>query len=340
MGMWKGFWAPLLLALAGCAAVQQRPQVEALTAENSPFRRGVNVLGYDPYWKDPAKARFQWRHFAEIRRAGFDHVRLNLFAFDHMDASHRLRPEWLERLDAVVREAQAAGLGVILDEHDFSACAKDVPLCRVKLSAFWRQVAPRYRNAPANVAFELLNEPHEALNDVWNDFFPELLSIVRQTNPTRTVVIGPTSWNSFKELPKLKLPPDDRNILVAFHYYDPFHFTHQGATWAGEEVKKLRGISWGSDSDRAQLKADFGTVAAWAAANQRPIYLGEFGAYDKSGTPLAMRVAYTDAVAREAERNGFGWAYWQFDSDFVAWDMARDTWFEPIRGALIPARQD
>ena len=324
----------LFLGLAACTTV---PQAEpaALTAANNPFKRGVNVLGYDPYWKDPAKARFQWRHFAEIRNAGFDHVRVNLFAFDHMDSAHRLSPQWLERLDAVVREAQGAGLGVILDEHDFSACAKDIPNCRVKLAAFWRQVAPRYRSAPRNVAFELLNEPHEALDaDTWNGFYPDILDVVRATNPTRIVVIGPTRWNNFRELPTLRLPEADRNILVAFHYYDPFNFTHQGASWTN--LQSLSGVTWGSAADRAQVAADFAQVAQWSAANDRPIYLGEFGAYDKGGTPTAMRVAWTNAVAREAERHGFAWAYWQFDSDFIAWDMASQRWFEPILRALIP----
>lgn len=328
-------WAAMALVLSACA-VQPRPQPTPVAAEAFPFKRGVNILGYDPFWKDPAKARFQWRHFGEIRRAGFDHVRVNLHAFDHMDASHRLSPQWLSQLDKVVSEAQAAGLGVILDEHNFTACAKDVPACRIRLSAFWRQVAPRYRNAPRNVAFELLNEPHEALDaETWNSFLADLLAIVRESNPTRIVVIGPTRWNNFRELPTLRLPEEDRNILVTFHYYDPFPFTHQGASWAGD-VKNLSGIPWGSDKDREQLRSDFATVAAWGAANRRPIYLGEFGAYDKSGTPLEMRVAWTEAVAREAERNGFGWGYWQFDSDFVAWDMRRDAWFEPIRKALIP----
>lgn len=330
-------WLLLLFGLLSACAVE--PKHIAKTgdvAAASQFQRGVNVLGYDPYWTDPSKARFQWRHFGEIKRGGFDFVRINLFAFRNMDAGNRLDPRWLARLDAAIREAQKAGLGVILDEHDFDDCAKDVPACRVKAAAFWRQIAPRYRNAPANIAFELLNEPHGALNPVWNDFSADLLAIVRESNPTRTVVIGPTSWNSFRELPKLQLPESDRNILVAFHYYDPFHFTHQGATWAGEEVKKLSGIKWGSDSDLAQLRADFDNVAAWAAANQRPILLGEFGAYDKSGTPEAMRVAYIGAVVREAERRGFGWAYWQFDSDFLVWDMARDTWVEPLHRVLIP----
>ena len=125
-------------------------------------------------------------------------------------------------------------------------------------------------------------------------------------------------------------------MLVTYHYYDPFRFTHQGATWVGEELKALRGIAWGSPADRAAVRTDFDRVMAWAAANRRPILLGEFGAYDKSGTPLELRVAYTAAVRSEAERRGFGWAYWQFEGDFVVWDMARQRWVEPIKRALIP----
>jgi endoglucanase len=149
------------------------------------------------------------------------------------------------------------------------------------------------------------------------------------------VVVGPTSWNSYKELPTLRLP-EDRNLLVTFHYYEPFHFTHQGATWAGPEVLHLHGVTWGSDADRAKLRSDFDSVRAWSAANDRPILLGEFGAYDMSGSPMDLRVTYTQAVRSEAERHGFGWAYWQFEGNFIVWDMARQQWVEPIRKALIP----
>ena len=135
--------------------------------------------------------------------------------------------------------------------------------------------------------------------------------------------------------PLLKLPADP-NLLVTFHYYDPFQFTHQGATWVGPEIQKLHGITWGSDKDRAALRTDFDKVAAWAAANRRPILLGEFGAFDKSGTPVGLRAAYVAAVRGEAERHGFGWSYWQFDSDFVVWDMNTQKWVQPILKALIP----
>jgi endoglucanase len=335
----KSAFALVLTVLASCTpvplALSPASDAVSLQASDRPFRRGVNVLGYDPYWTNSGERRFEWRHFAEIRRAGFDFVRVNLQAFSHMDSANRLDPAWLAKLDDVVREAQRAGLGVILDEHDFDVCSNDLAMCRAKLSAFWTQVAPRFANAPRNVAFELLNEPHAKLDaPTWNAMIPELLAVVRQSNPTRIVVVGPTSWNSFKELPTLQLPADP-NLLVTFHYYEPFHFTHQGASWAGD-VKDLHGIIWGSETDRAAVRADFDKVAAWSAANNRPILLGEFGAYDKSGTPLDLRVAYMSTVRGEAERHGFGWAYWQFEGDFVVWDMAKQRWVEPIRKALIP----
>ena len=332
-------WAFIALAFAAVAAapaLAAQPSPAVLTQANQPFHRGVNVLGYDPYWTDASKRRFEWRHFAEIHKAGFDFVRLVLQAFSHMDAQNRLDPAWLAKLDDAVREAQRNGLGVIIDEHDFNACSDDVELCRTRLTAFWQQVAPRFASAPRNVAFELLNEPHDKLNgDPWNALFAEELALVRKSNPNRIVVVGPTHWNSLNDLPLLKLPPDP-NLLVTFHYYEPFHFTHQGATWVGPEIQKLHGVTWGSDADRAAVRGDFDKVAAWAAANHRPILLGEFGAYDKSGTPIELRAAYTAGARSEAERHGFGWAYWQFEGDFVVWDMPHQRWVEPILKALIP----
>ena len=62
--------------------------------------------------------------------------------------------------------------------------------------------------------------------------------------------------------------------------------------------------------------------------HDRPILLGEFGAYDKadmeSTGPLHGR------VARTAEWLGWSWAYWQFDSDFVLFDVPNGTWVTPL----------
>jgi endoglucanase len=65
--------------------------------------------------------------------------------------------------------------------------------------------------------------------------------------------------------------------------------------------------------------------------------LGEFGAYDgnKDESALAMRATYVGHIARTAESMGWAWAYWQFDSDFIVYDIDKDRWVEPILKALI-----
>lgn len=324
-----------LAALAATLALPATAREITPQAQVAVMKRGVNVIGYDPLWRDPAKARFQLtRHFKVIKAGGFDTVRVNLQAFAHMDAQDRLDPRWLATLDKVIDEALAAKLTVILDEHDFDVCEKDIAACKPRLTAFWKQVAERYKSKPDPVVFELLNEPSRRLDAVWNAWIPDLLTTIRASNPTRNVIVGPGQWNSLHKLAELKLPKDDRHLIVTFHYYDPFPFTHQGASWANP-VPPV-GTSWGTTAEHARIDQDFDTVAAWAKAEGRPVLLGEFGAYDKG--PTDSRIAYTQAVARSAEAHGFAWAYWQFDSDFIVYDIKADAWFAPIHDALIPKK--
>ena len=147
------------------------------------------------------------------------------------------------------------------------------------------------------------------------------------------MIIGPGSWNSIAALPKLELPPDDRDLIVTVHYYNPFPFTHQGAPWAG--LKDKTGVVWnGTAEERQAIRGTSKRRRAWAAQHDRPIFLGEFGAYDRGEMP--SRVRWTNFVARQAEKFGWSWAYWQFDSDFIVYDVKRDAWVEPIRRALLP----
>jgi endoglucanase len=303
---------------------------------SAPFLgRGVNILGYDPIWKDPSRARFKPADYARIRAGGFQTVRVNLQAFSHMDAQGRLEAQWLRTLDGVVQGARAAGLNVILDEHDFNLCSTDLAACRSQLLSFWGQIAPRYQDQPNSVLFEVLNEPHDQLTPAaWNALFREALALIRRTNPTRTVVVGPSHWNSVDDLPLLDLPADDPNLLVTVHYYSPMYFTHQGASWS-ESTRNVSGVSWGTPGDYEMLHNAFEWTRNWGLAHHRPIFVGEFGAYDKA--PLDSRVRYDAGVARAAEKAGFSWAYWQFDSNFTVFDVDRDDWVQPIWHALIPS---
>lgn len=328
----KSRYLALVLAccLSGTAALAE-PITPADQVHD--MQRGVNIVGYDPLWRDASRARFKPRLFKVIKDGGFSSVRIVLQSFQFMDADFKLPAGWFDTLDGLVKEALAQDLTVILDEHDFGFCGKDAAGCRPRLMAFWTQVSEHFKDAPEKVVFEILNEPNEAVNDSWNALHAEALSIIRKTNPSRNVIIGPAFWNNPGWLDKLDLPVNDRHIIVTVHYYTPMRFTHQGARWTPQFVN-LSGITWGTPEDRAALAKDFDAVQSWSKKNDRPILLGEFGAYDKA--PMESRIAYTAAVARAAERRGWAWAYWQFDSDFVVYDIDKDAWVKPIHDALVP----
>ena len=325
----------LLLSVV-CVAVCHAQGNPLTPAEQvAQMKRGVNIVGYDPLWTDPAKGRFKPRHFKIIKDGGFSTVRINLYGFRQMDEKLELARRWYAILDGLVGEALKQNLNVVLDEHDYERCTDDTALCRRQLLAFWTQVAERYKQAPDKVIFEILNEPNRAMDEKWNALHAEALALIRKTNPTRNVIIGPAFWNNISWLPKLELPANDRHIIVTVHYYEPHTFTHQGATWGDPEWRNLSGIRWGAPADYAKLDENFDKAQAWAKQNDRPILLGEFGAYDKA--PQEDRIKYTAAVARAAEKRGWAWTYWQFDSNFVVYLIDEDRWNEPIHRALVPA---
>jgi endoglucanase len=268
-----------------------------------------------------------------IREAGFTNVRINLHPFSNMDSKYVINPNWLETLDWAVKEGLEAGLMVILDMHEFNAMAAD-PLAKKEMFlSVWKQLAPRYKDQPSELIFEILNEPNRKLTpEMWNSFLVEAREIIRATNPDRTLIIGPGNWNGIESLTSLLLPEKDRNIIVTVHFYHPMKFTHQGAPWSKENAG-LSGITWTGTKDEKELIDKRLKVAAdWSKANDRPIFLGEFGSYDKAD--MDSRALYTAYVARTAEKLGFSWAYWQFDSDFIVYDIDKEQWVKPILDAL------
>lgn len=326
-----------IMLSSGARALAQNNPTPDVFAQNQRLGRGVNILGYDPIWRARERGRFQAEYFRKLKQAGFDSVRINLHPFRYMDeqAGWAVKSSWFETLDWAVQEAQAQKLAVILDLHEFTVLGNDPAGNKDKFLAFWRQTAAHFQNASTGVFFEVLNEPFGKLTpELWNEYFAEALGIIRQTNPTRTVVVGPGSWNSIKHLAELKLPENDRNLIVTVHFYEPFAFTHQGAGWTDRKDKL--GFDWTASSEEtAALNSAFDQAAAWGKANQRPLFLGEFGAYERG--PMESRQRWTAAVARAAEARGWSWSYWQFDSDFILYDVKREAWVEPILNALIPS---
>jgi endoglucanase len=314
---------------------------EPAKADRSPkwsLGRGINLgnaleAPKEGEWGVKLKAEY----FSAIKKAGFATVRLPVrwSAYAGKDAPYTIDPTFARRVDWAVDQALASALNIIVNVHHYDEMdsAPDEHLPR--LLGIWQQIATRYKDRPARVVFELLNEPHGKLTEAkWNAAFPRLLEAVRRNNPTRPVIVGPGQWNSIRALDKLELPQGDRNLILTVHLYDPFEFTHQGASWVKGSAKWL-GRTWtGTAIEKAAITRQLEKAAAWAKVHDRPVFLGEFGAFEAAD--MKSRARWTHFVAREAERLGFAWSYWEFCSGFGAYDPKAEAWREPLKTALLP----
>lgn len=270
-----------------------------------------------------------------IAEAGFDSVRIPVRWSAHAaeDAPYTIDPDFLARVDQVISWALDAGLNVLLNVHHYEEIHQDPDGHAERLLGLWQQLAPHYQDYPAALRFEVMNEPFGQLSaERWNEIQVAALEIIRASNPTRVVVLGGVEWNSFRQLPFIELPEDRANLLVTFHYYEPFEFTHQGAEWA-EGSEAWLGRPWPQDGEEARLAADFAFAAEWGERHGLPLFLGEFGAYSRAD--LDSRLRFTEAVARTAEAHEIAWCYWEFASGFGIYDAGLRR-FNELHRALIP----
>jgi endoglucanase len=279
----------------------------------------------------------QESYFELAHAAGFASIRLPVRFHAHSTeaAPYTIDPVFFQRVDWAVDNSLRRNMVVILDMHHFVTLMDCVTCERARFISLWRQIAEHYQGFPANLVFELLNEPTDQVPyDTWNSMAAEALAVIRETNPRRVVIIGPVIWNSLGSLPLLELPEADRQIIVTFHYYEPFAFTHQGADWVPGANAWL-GKTWsGNLIDQYAINKDFQTVADWGHQHNRPILLGEFGANEKAD--MDSRARYTAFVTRQAEAMGFAWTYWEFCSNFGVYDPVAEKWRIPILKALLP----
>ncbi|MGQ9479757.1 MAG: glycoside hydrolase family 5 protein, partial [Thermoproteota archaeon] len=300
------------------------------------FSRGVNIgnaleAPYEGAWGVYVRDEY----FEIIRRAGFDTVRIpvKFSGYASKNPPYTLNPKILERVSHIVGKALEQNLTVIIDMHHYDEIMQNPNGHRERFLEIWRQLAEHFKDYPKNLYFELLNEPHDALtNEIWNSLVKDAVRIIRETNPTRKIVIGPTGWNSAYNLEKLEVP-DDPNIIATFHFYTPFEFTHQGADWVNPSPPV--GRTWtGTEAEKRQIRRELDIAAQWAKKHNITIFMGEFGAYSKAD--MDSRVRWTYFVAREAEERGIPWCYWEFCSGFGVYDPNKNEWRAELLNALIP----
>jgi len=333
------------------------------------FMRGANCGNY---LEVPPMQSWAVRHttndLAHMRAEGFDHVRIPVGWYHYTGPApeYKLSDEIFGKTDLLVTNALAIGLNVLINIHHFDAFTSDPEGHANHFYAIWRQVAEHYASAAAGLAFELLNEPKDkATTVVINPIYARAIQEIRKTNPKRTIFVGPGRWNQVTELPNLKLPEDDWNIVVTIHSYDPFYFTHQGASWtkgqtdtkgivfpgppktplepAPTVISNKGVVSWMKDYNTMSAERNPSspqafiskllTAREWGEQHGRPIHVGEFGCY--TAADPESRARYYAEFRRAAEREGIAWAIWDWKAGFNYWDEKRNQPMPGMRDALF-----
>ncbi len=346
-----------LLALAP-ATMAAPPQLSEGTPNGFTVRRGTNIS----HWLSQSRRRGEERQrfFTEedvtlIARLGYDHVRLPVDEEQLWDESGQPEEEAFALLDSALDWCAARGLPVIVDlhilrSHHFNEGDKPLwtdPREQERFVEIWRQLSGRLQTRPNElVAYELMNEAVADDPEDWNRLLARGVEALREREPERTLVIGSNLWQQVETFDQLRIPEGDPNILLSFHLYTPMALTHYGASWTkvgeyqgpvrypGEVVTEadLAGLpddlvgairdGRGLYFDRTVLEEKLAKPLALARRTGLPLYCGEWGALPAS--PRADRLRWYRDFRSVLERNGIGWAHWDYKGGFGVVDAQRN----------------
>jgi len=277
----------------------------------------------------------QEAYFTHVKELGFQSVRIPVRWSTHVadSAPWTISDTFFTRVVWAVDQAMKNGLRAIIDVHHFEGLMSDPKTNVPVLLSIWKQVAERFSSYGPELYFEVCNEPSDQMTPiVWDSVAQQALAIIRETNPTRSVIIGPTRWNSDNAVNQLTFP-EDTSLILTFHYYKPSEFTHQGAMWVpGSDLWK--GIRWRATyGDTMAVVSHFDGVDRWARSHDIPVFLGEFGAHDTADT--VSRVLYTSFIAKQALARGWSYAYWKYNNNFGIYDDSTRVTREYLVNALL-----
>jgi endoglucanase len=339
------------LDASAAQAFSSSGQSEIAQSRLARLRHGINLSHWFAQSADYSKAHLESHttaeDFALIKSIGFDHVRLTLEPaplFNGDDPS-TLKAEHLKYLDNALDLISMQGLAVIVDIHpsdEFKIRLNSNDRQIEAFGKFWRALAQHLSTRdPERVFLEVINEPMVEDGYRWYGMQGKLISAIRSGAPQHTIIASGHRWSGLAELLFLQ-PYADRNIIYNFHFYEPFAFTHQGASWAGgnlpfyknipypsslesvsnildtiqDEPARYNLLRYGEDGwNASRIDREISMAAAWAAQYHVPLTCNEFGTFRRFA-PAADRAIWIGDMRSALEKYGIGWTMWDYGGGF------------------------
>jgi hypothetical protein len=209
---------------------------------------------YNPTPKPPSAA-----DLSALKHAGFETIRLPVDPAPFFVFEGQKREAVYKILFDAIHRIHGAGLKVIVDLHPNSrhpAWGQHAVIAGFDAPAFVAfndaigEMARRLAALDQNrVALELMNEPRlKCKGDQqaqWQQMLGRMIATARKSAPRLTLVVTGACVSSIEGL--LALDPavlHDRNLIYTFHFYEPFSFTHQGASFIPWPDKYLDEVPW------------------------------------------------------------------------------------------------
>ena len=299
------------------------------------LKRGINVTGMDAGW--PREWLLEKETFSNIANEGFDYIRLTTNLCSMLDDNGILNESAMYNLDKVLDYALGSKLCVILELHGWETLNNDPTADNIEtLVTVWKQVTERYKDAPSELMFEILNEPNNNSGKMnktrWNYIQNKVTAAIREIDDDRIIVLASRNFNVSSSLNELRIKHRDPYLIIDVHNYSPMEFTHQGAEWMDDSYQKS--VPYSKD-----IADEFAAAVKLAADYQKKhgtkVIVGEIGAYPRQISENEVNAFLSDAVKCLNEYE-LPWAYWEYYAGFGAYDLETRQWKPFITDALIP----
>ena len=316
------------------------------------LRRGINTSNWfaqapGHYNIERLRSYTTQDDFALMHRLGFDHIRLSIDADPLLPWLYH-RPEgdaFVAEMDRVIQEANAQQLAVIVDIHPETKYKQALFQGSEgvgRFTALWSSLAKHLSTTdPTLVFFEIMNEPEQTDAFRWFGIEAQVDAAIRSVAPNHTVIATGAHWSGLGDLLETE-PLADTNVIYTFHDYEPFPFSHQGATWTDARVIPLRNVPYPSTPENVvpneaqepdargkffveqygldrwgleRVERTLGFAAEWSKEHHVPVYCGEFGVHRPYADPKA-RAAWVHDMRVTLEKYNIGWNMWDYQDTF------------------------